>query len=115
MELEQIIPHIEALIFASDKPLSSSELVDLINNALGFIDDKATLEEIDAAINSLQEKYNSDLYAFEMKETGGGWQFLTKKEYHKTIAAGNFQNKNILNFTGCFIIFIKFCASDMIR
>ncbi|MEO5781643.1 MAG: SMC-Scp complex subunit ScpB [Ginsengibacter sp.] len=89
MELSQIIPHIEALIFASDKPLSTLELVDLINNALGFIEDKATLDQVESAIEAIREKYNSEFYAFEMKASGGGWQFLTKKEYHKTIAQLN--------------------------
>jgi len=89
MELSQIIPHIEALIFASDKPLSTLELVDLINNALGFIEDKATLDQVESAIEAIREKYDSEFYSFEMKESGGGWQFLTKKEFHKTIAQLN--------------------------
>jgi segregation and condensation protein B len=89
MDLSTIIPHIEALIFASDKPLSTLELVDLINNALGFIEDKATLEQVESAIEAIREKYDSEFYAFEMKESGGGWQFLTKKEFHKTIAQLN--------------------------
>ena len=89
MELSQIIPHIEVLIFASEKPLSTLELVDLINNALGFIEDKATLDQVESAIEAIREKYDSEFYAFEMKESGGGWQFLTKKEYHKTIAQLN--------------------------
>ena len=89
MELSVIIPHIEALIFASDKPLSTLELVDLINNALGFIEDNATLDQVESAIEAIHEKYDSEFYAFEMKESGGGWQFLTKKEYHKTIAQLN--------------------------
>lgn len=89
MELSFIIPHIEALIFASDKPLSTLELVDLVNNALGFIEDKATLDQVESAIEAIREKYDSEFYAFEMKESGGGWQFLTKKEYHKTIAQLN--------------------------
>ena len=89
MELTTIIPHIEALIFASDKPLNTLELVELINNALAFIDDKATPAQVESAIEELSEKYNSELYAFEMKESGGGWQFLTKKEFHKTIAQLN--------------------------
>ena len=89
MELSQIIPHIEALIFASDKPLSTLELVDLINNALGFIEDRATLDQVESSIEAIREKYDSEFYAFEMKESGGGWQFLTKKEYHKTIAQLN--------------------------
>ena len=89
MELSEIIPHIEALIFASDKPLSTLELVDFINNALGFIEDKASLDQVESAIEAIREKYDSEFYAFEMKESGGGWQFLTKKEYHKTIAQLN--------------------------
>jgi segregation and condensation protein B len=89
MELSVIIPHIEALIFASDKPLSTLELVDLINNALGFIEDKASLDQVESAIEAIREKYDSEFYSFEMKESGGGWQFLTKKEYHTTIAQLN--------------------------
>lgn len=89
MELSQIIPHIEALIFASDKPLINIELVELLNNALGFIEDRATIEQVDAAIDGIHEKYSSEFYAFELKQSGGGWQFLTKKEYHKTVAQLN--------------------------
>jgi len=89
MELSQIIPHIEALIFASDKPLINTELVELLNNALGFIEDRSTIEQVDAAIEGIHEKYASEFYAFELKQSGGGWQFLTKKEYHKTVAQLN--------------------------
>jgi segregation and condensation protein B len=89
MELSQIIPHIEALIFASEKPLSSMELIELFNNAMAFIEDRATMDQIEAAIDGVREKYSSDFYAFELKQSGGGWQFLTKKEYHKTVAQLN--------------------------
>jgi segregation and condensation protein B len=89
MELSQIIPHIEALVFASDKPLTNAELVELVNNALGFIEDRATLEQVEAAIEGIQEKYSAEFYAFELRQSGGGWQFLTKKEYYKTVALLN--------------------------
>ena len=89
MELITIIPHIEALIFASDKPLNNAELLDLVNTALGFIEDKASSDQVDAALNAISEKYASEFYSFEMKQSGGGWQFLTKKEFHKTIAQLN--------------------------
>ncbi len=89
MDLSQIIPHIEALIFASDKPLSVNELVELVNNALGFIEDRADQEQVETAINAIEEKYNSEFYAFEVVQSGGGWQFLTRKEFHKTIAQLN--------------------------
>ncbi|MEP7256138.1 MAG: SMC-Scp complex subunit ScpB [Ferruginibacter sp.] len=89
MELSEIIPHIEALIFASDKPLNNAEVLELVNSALAFIEDRATREQVDAAIEGISEKYNSEFYAFELREVGGGWQFLTKKEYHKTVAQLN--------------------------
>jgi segregation and condensation protein B len=89
MELAQIIPHIEALIFASDRPLGNTELLELLNNALGFIEDRATIEQVEAAIEGIREKYDAEFYAFELKQSGGGWQFLTKKEYHKTLAQLN--------------------------
>lgn len=89
MELSLIIPHIEALIFASEKPLAEADLVELLNNAMGFIEDRATPEQVEAAINSIKEKYESEFFAFGLVESGGGWQFLTKQKYHKTIAQLN--------------------------
>lgn len=89
MEISQIIPHIEALIFASEKPLTSIELVDLVNNALGFIEDRATLEQVEAAVDGIREKYATEFYPFEVRQSGGGWQFLTKGTFHKTIAQLN--------------------------
>lgn len=89
MELSLIIPHIEALIFASDKPLTPVEITELVNTALGFIEDRASLDQVDAAIAGIKEKYGSEFYAFELKQIGGGWQFLTKPEFHKTVALIN--------------------------
>lgn len=89
MEISQIIPHIEALIFASDKALSAAEITELVNNALGFIEDRADTGQVEAAIEGIREKYDSEFYAFELKQSGGGWQFLTKPEYHKTVALLN--------------------------
>lgn len=89
MELSEFIPHIEALIFASDKPLTAPDLTELINNAMGFIDDRANLEQIETAIEGINEKYQSEFYAFELRQIGGGWQFLTKPAYHKTVAQLN--------------------------
>jgi segregation and condensation protein B len=89
MELSLIIPHIEALIFASEKPLAGTDLVELLNNAMGFIEDRATPQQVEAAINAIKEKYESEFFAFGLTQSGGGWQFLTKQEYHKTIAQLN--------------------------
>lgn len=89
MEITNLIPHIEALIFASDKPLTGLEVTDLVNNAFGFMEDKITLDQVETSLDGIREKYNSEFYPFELRQSGGGWQFLTKKEFHKTIAQLN--------------------------
>ena len=89
MEISNLIPHIEALIFASDRPLTAIDITELINNAFGFMEDKITMEQIQTGIDGIVEKYQSDFYPFEMRESGGGWQFLTKKDFHKTVAQLN--------------------------
>src|SRR4030095_8343411 len=89
METTHLISHIEALIFASDRPLTPLDITDLLNNAFGFMEDKISLDQVESAIEGITEKYNSDFYPFELRQSGGGWQFLTKKDYHKTIAQLN--------------------------
>jgi segregation and condensation protein B len=89
MTIPNLIPHIEAIIFASDKSLTSMEITELVNNAFGFMEDKITLDRVEASLEGIVEKYNSEFYPFEVKMSGGGWQFLTKKEFHKTIAQLN--------------------------
>jgi len=56
---------------------------------MGFIEDRATPQQVEAAINAIKEKYESEFFAFGLTQSGGGWQFLTKQEYHKTIAQLN--------------------------
>jgi segregation and condensation protein B len=89
MNISNLITHTEALIFASEKPLSSIEIVELINNAFGFLDDKIILDQVETSIEGIKEKYAAEFYPFELRQSGGGWQFLTKKEFHKTIAQLN--------------------------
>jgi segregation and condensation protein B len=89
MEIGNIIPHIEAVIFASDKALTSLEITEIINNAFGFMEDKIVLDQVESAIGGIIEKYSSEFYPFEIRQSGGGWQFLTKKDFHKTIAQLN--------------------------
>lgn len=89
MELSSIIPHIEVLVFASEKPLTALEIVELINNAFGFMEERISLDQVESCIAGIKEKYNSEFYPFEVKESGGGLQFLTKASFHKTIAQLN--------------------------
>jgi segregation and condensation protein B len=44
---------------------------------------------VEAALEGIQEKYSTEYYPFELKQSGGGWQFLTKPSFHSTIAQLN--------------------------
>ena len=46
-------------------------------------------EQVEAGIEGIVEKYGSEFYPFEVRQSGGGWQFLTKKDFHKTVAQLN--------------------------
>ena len=81
--------HVEALIFASDKPVSAQELTELINHAFAFLEQSFREEQIEESIQIIEAKYASPQFPFTIKETGGGWQFLTKPVYYKTIAQLN--------------------------
>ncbi len=89
MTTTELIPHVEALIFASDKPLTTLEIVELVNSAFPELDEKISLDMVESVLEGITEKYSADFYPFEMKMSGGGWQFLTRKDFHKTVAQLN--------------------------
>lgn len=89
MTTSDLIPYIEALIFASDKPLTTLEILELVNNSPEIEDEKITLDKVEASLEGITEKYSADFYPFEVKQVGGGWQFLTRKEFHSTVAQLN--------------------------
>ncbi|MEO6834011.1 MAG: SMC-Scp complex subunit ScpB [Chitinophagaceae bacterium] len=82
MNIEELMPHVEALIFAAERPLTQIELTDYLGSAL---ETEVEGEAISTCIEAIQEKYAADYYPFGLREIGGGFQFLTKKEFHKTV------------------------------
>lgn len=82
MELEQLILHVEALIFASERPITTVEIADHVSQAL---EQEIDANRVEAAVDAVREKYESEFYPFHIREIGGGYQFLTKKDYHKTV------------------------------
>lgn len=82
MELEQIILHVEALIFASERPITTQEINEHINQSFEM---NIEAERIASAIEAVGEKYDTDFFPFQLREVGGGYQFLTKKAYHRTV------------------------------
>lgn len=82
MDIEQLMPHVEALVFASERPLTAPEITEMTGQALEI---PIEPERINITIEAIREKYEAGYYPFELREVGGGYQFLTKKAYHKTV------------------------------
>jgi len=76
--------HIEAIIFAADKPVKVADIQACLSkiNAEDHSDD-----QIKESIARIDEKYARDEHAFTVVKSGGGYQFLTKSAYHETVAA----------------------------
>ena len=66
---------IEALLFASDQPLSLARLTDLLPGA-----DRA---EVEAALDALQQSCAER--AFQPVQVAGGWQLATRPEYAEIV------------------------------
>jgi segregation and condensation protein B len=64
---------IEALLFASDAPLSAAELA--------RADEGLDEERVEAMIADLKLEYEREDRAFGLVEIGGGYQILTRPEY----------------------------------
>ncbi len=84
--MEHLERQIEALIFSSDKPVSIEEITQVLvkmSHGEDFIESKV----IEDVLTNLLRKYADSKYSFQLNRTGGGFQFLTKSEYHPQVAA----------------------------
>ncbi|MGE5805854.1 MAG: SMC-Scp complex subunit ScpB [Ignavibacteria bacterium] len=75
-------PVIEALIFSSDEPLSSSEIIKAIRGIDGE-DISITTEDIEKCVDELNLKYNES--AYNIIRVANGFLFATKQENAKYI------------------------------
>ena len=69
---------IEALIFVSDEPLSIKTIVEVLK------EDKQVISE---AVAALAEEFNARNGGLQLREVAGGWQFVTRPEYHEHVRA----------------------------
>jgi segregation and condensation protein B len=76
-EIEQETPTIEsvieAVLFASDEPLTDSRLASIV---------ETTAKQVRECIESLNEKYRENHNAFRIESIAGGYQMLTMSTYN---------------------------------
>ncbi len=83
LPMKSLTHHIEALIFTAEQGISIHEIQACLKAAYDW---EIPADEIAAEIEKLKEKYASDEYAFEIREIAGGFEFLTKKEFHAPVS-----------------------------
>ena len=89
MTIEDIMLQSEALIFGADKPLTQEDISALLKESLNNEEMTVDLEKLPNALEAIVEKYASSFYPFEVKRIGGGYQFVSKKEFYPTLAKLN--------------------------
>jgi len=75
---------IEALIFSSDDPLPTSEIIKAIKEIDGS-DIDITPKDVETSVDYLNEKYEDDEKSFIIKRIANGFAFGTKQEYAKYV------------------------------
>jgi segregation and condensation protein B len=75
---------IEALIFASDDPLTAGEIIKAIKEIDGD-DTEITISDIDLAISELNEQYDKSGSSFKILRIANGFIFATLSEYAKYV------------------------------
>lgn len=74
MEINGITTAIESILFAADKPVSVARFLEV------FSDLNPKKEDIEEALNFIQQRYESSDYGFELRQAQGGYQFITKAQ-----------------------------------
>lgn len=80
------MPYLEVLIFATESPLSLAEMGKLLSV---FLNRPITEEAIKPCLEKLVQKYDQVDSVFQIINSGGGYQFLTKAKYHDLISTLN--------------------------
>lgn len=87
MNLEELMLRSEAIIFAADRPINEVEIAELLKEEYDLEED--SLLKLSSALEAIMEKYADGFYPFEVKHSGGGYQFLSKSDFHPLIAKLN--------------------------
>lgn len=75
--------HIESLIFCSPDPIKPEDIRACLSE---MFEAEVPMEDIQAALEKLLQKYEDDNYPFKIFSMGGGYQFLTKPAYQSSIS-----------------------------
>lgn len=74
--------YIESLLFCATEPITAQEIQQCLVELLAT---EVPIEDVETALLALVQKYDNDNFAFKVYRKAGGYQFLTKPEYHNIL------------------------------
>ncbi len=80
--MEFLMQHIEALIFATEHPITVEEIKGVLD---ATFETEFPEAEILRGIEDLKLRYTGPLFSFEIIEIANGFQFLTKPTFHNSV------------------------------
>ena len=80
--MQHLAQQIEALIFTAEQPISIQEMKTCMED---LFEAKVKEDDLKTAIAELQERYAQEVYAIEILEIAGGFQFMTKAAFHPVV------------------------------
>ena len=84
INIESILPDIEAMLVSSDRPLKASAVVDALAVHLDRPVDSKIIQQGFALLN---EQYDEQKRAFRIEEISGGYRLMTRPEHASIVAA----------------------------
>lgn len=76
IDLEHLPAALEALLFVTDEPVSALTLASMLDE---------NVEEIELALESLQQRLETDARGIQLREVAGGWRLYTHPAYHELV------------------------------
>ena len=80
--MEFLNQHIEALIFATEHPITIEEMKAVLDVTF---ETEFQEEDILKGVEAVKEKFSDPQFAFEVIEIAKGFQFLTKPSFHNSV------------------------------
>lgn len=80
--MDYLANHIEALVFCSPKPVTEAEIQSCLKE---MFDADVPANDIAEGLEKIKTKFSEDQFSFELVQSGGGFQLLTKPAYQASI------------------------------
>jgi segregation and condensation protein B len=80
--MDFLLNHVESIVFCATEPVKAEDIRLVMTE---MFEAEVQIEDIEAALDALLAKYESDDFPFQAYKVAGGYQFLTKPAYQASL------------------------------